>query len=312
MNQVSLVDTAEFPIPVVSYQEAQTISSLVEVDLAGLSDQGKIRTNNEDSFFAARFDRSMGSVQSNLPEGMFPVASKETCYGMLVADGMGGHAAGEVASRTAVQVMVDLVLRTPDWIMRLDDVTADRVVQRTQERVQQIQGTLSEQVRADARLAGMGTTLTLAASLGTDLLIAHVGDSRAYLMRQGTLHQLTHDQTLAQGMLDAGMITADAAAHHRLRHVLTGVLSASDKPVPLEVNWFQLVDGDQILLCSDGLFEMVPEAMMADTLKQPKSASEICRTLIDLALEAGGKDNVTAVVARYRIPNHPSVEKGAP
>lgn len=312
MNQVSLVDTAEFPIPVVSYQEAQTISSLVEVDLAGLSDQGKVRTNNEDSFFAARFDRSMGSVQTNLPDGMFPVTGKETCYGMLVADGMGGHAAGEVASRTAVQVMVDLVLRTPDWIMRLDDVMADRVVQRTQERVQQIQGTLSEQVRADARLTGMGTTLTLAASLGTDLLVAHVGDSRAYLMRDGTLHQLTHDQTLAQGMLDAGMITPDAAAHHRLRHVLTGVLSASEKAVPLEVNWFQLVDGDQILLCSDGLFEMVPDTMMADVLKQSSSASETCRKLIDLALEAGGKDNVTAVVARYRIPKHPSVEKGAP
>ena len=311
MSHQSLVDTAEFPtIP--PQPQTQTISSLVEVDLGGLSDQGSVRTNNEDTFFVARFDRSMRAVHTNLPAGMYPIASMETCYGMLVADGMGGHAAGEVASRTAVQVMLDLVLQTPDWIMRLDDVSSDRVVQRTQERVQQIQGALSAQVRADASLTGMGTTLTLAASLGADLLVAHVGDSRAYLMRAGQLHQLTHDQTLAQGMLDAGIISAEDAAKHRLRHVLTGVLSANEKTVPLEVNWFRLADGDQILLCSDGLTEMVPESKLTEVLRQPGLSTEICRKLIDLALEAGGKDNVTAVVARYHIPASPSVPQEGP
>ncbi len=152
----------------------------------------------------------------------------------------------------------------------------------------------------------MGTTLTLAASLGTDLLVAHVGDSRAYLMREGRLQRLTHDQTLAQGMVDAGLITAEKAAKHTLRHVLTGVLSANGKTVPLEVAWFKLVDGDQVLVCSDGLTEMVTEAAITDALNQPGPAADICQTLVDLALKAGGRDNVTVVLARYRIPRIPA------
>jgi serine/threonine protein phosphatase PrpC len=302
MSEQSLVDTAEFPRPRFGQHESQTISSLVEVDFGGLSDQGHVRANNEDTFLIARFDRTMHALKTNLPSDTYPVCSTETSYGMVVADGMGGHAAGEVASRTAVQVLLDLVLQTPDWIMRLDNVSSDRVVHRLQERVHQIQGAFLEKTQADASLIGMGTTLTLAASLGTDLLVAHVGDSRAYLMREGRLQRLTRDQTLAQGMLDAGLITPEAAAKHTLRHVLTGVLSANEKTVPLEVAWFKLVDGDQVLVCSDGLTEMVTEAAVTEALNHSGPATEICQTLIDLALKAGGKDNVTVVLARYRIP----------
>jgi serine/threonine protein phosphatase PrpC len=302
MSEQSLVDTAEFPRLRFGQHEAQTISSLVEVDFGGLSDQGLVRTNNEDTFLIARFDRTMHALKTNLPTDTYPVCSTETSYGMVVADGMGGHAAGEVASRTAVTALLELVLQTPDWIMRLDDASLDRVVHRIQERVHQIQGTLADKSHADSSLAGMGTTLTLAASLGTDLLVAHVGDSRAYLMRDGRLQRLTHDQTLAQGMVDAGLITAEKAATHTLRHVLTGVLSANEKKVPLEVAWFKLIDGDQVLVCSDGLTEMVTEATVTEALNQPGPATDICQTLIDRALKAGGKDNVTVVLARYRIP----------
>lgn len=303
MINESLLDTAEFSGFGPLEQELQTISSLVEVDIGGISEQGNVRSNNEDTFLVARLDRTMNTLQTNLPIGTYHAAISETCYGMLVADGMGGHAAGEVASQTAAQVMLNLVLQTPDWIMRLDESSSDRVVQRTQERVQQIQAALSELARTDRSLSGMGTTLTLAASLGADLLIAHVGDSRAYLMRQGHLQQLTRDQTMAQAMVDAGMLTAEVAAKHSLRHVLTGVLTTTDKTVPLEVEWFRLLDGDQILLCSDGLSDMVPQAKIGEVLIQTGPASEICRTLVDAALEAGGRDNVTAVLARYRIPS---------
>jgi protein phosphatase len=279
-----------------------TISSLVEIDLAGLTHPGKVRPNNEDQFFAARFDRTMTSLLTNLRPGDYPSASSETTYGMLVADGMGGHAAGEVASRTAVTVLLDLVLRTPDWIMRLDAEAAEEAMRRGRERLQQIQRALIEQARAQPRLAGMGTTLTLAWSLGAELMLLHVGDSRAYLIHQGQLRQLTKDQTVVQEMIDAGVLSPQEAARHRLRHMLTSALSTDDMKVHVEFRWIKLTDGDQLLLCTDGLTEMVPDAKMAEVLRQAGSAEAACRTLVDLALEAGGKDNVTVVLARYRIP----------
>src|SRR5262245_17867510 len=110
-------DTAEFPRP--RRQAEQTNSSLVQVDLGGLSDAGKVRPNNQDTVFVGRFDRRMTPLLTNLPEEESPAACAETVYGMLVADGMGGRAGGEVTSRTAARVFLELVLQTPDWIMRL-------------------------------------------------------------------------------------------------------------------------------------------------------------------------------------------------
>jgi protein phosphatase len=301
VEKQSLVDTEEIPRPPPG-RAAQTISSLVEVDLAGLSDAGKVRPNNEDTFIVVRFDRAMHVLMTNLSPGEYPPSGAETSYGMVVADGMGGHAAGEVASRTAVRVMLDLVLQTPDWIMRLDDDWMEEAIRRTEQRVRHIQGSLAEQVRTDAGLSGMGTTLTLAWSLGADLLVAHVGDSRAYLMHQGKLRQLTRDQTVAQEMVEAGTLSAEEAVHHRLRHVLTGALSSDGRKVKVEFRRFKLADGDQVLLCSDGLSEMVPEAALAEALRRPGPAADVCRILVEQALEAGGRDNVTVVLARYRLP----------
>ncbi|WP_010587277.1 PP2C family protein-serine/threonine phosphatase [Schlesneria paludicola] len=302
MDNVSLTDTEVFPASTSNQKATSTISSLVEVDLGGLSDPGKTRPNNEDTFFVARFDRAMQTLMTNLPLGEYPDTSHETGYGMVVADGMGGHAAGEVASRTAVRVLLDLVLQTPDWIMRLDDQWADQIFRRTEQRVQAIQEVLTNDAKEHASLTGMGTTLTLACSVGAELLVAHVGDSRAYLMREGQLRRLTHDQTVAQAMVDAGIISVEDAAQHRMRHALTGVLSTGKGKVPVEFGRFQLADGDQVLLCTDGLTEMISEAALAEVLRQPGTSDKICRTLVNAALQAGGKDNVTVILARYRFP----------
>jgi serine/threonine protein phosphatase PrpC len=302
MEDESVVDTQELPVLPSQNSGPDTISSLVEVDLGGLSHPGKVRLNNEDQFFVARFDRTMRALLTNLPEGEYPASSAETAYGMLVADGMGGHAAGEIASRTAVSVLLDLVLRTPAWIMRLDDEGVEEVHRRMEQRLQIIQDTLTERAHADPELFGMGTTLTLAWSLGADLLLVHVGDSRAYLLRQGELHQLTVDQTIVQEMVKAGDLTPQEAAKHRLRHMLTGALSSDGRKAPVEFHRYRLEDGDQVLLCSDGLTEMVPDTKLAEVLRNPGASADACRILVDLALEAGGKDNVTVVVARYRIP----------
>jgi len=292
-------------LPVESGREPrrpESESSLVEVDLAGLTHQGRVRPNNEDHFFIARFDRSMRTLGTNLPEGEVPPRSSETAYGMLVADGVGGAAAGEVASRTAIAELVGLALETPDWIMRFDEPLAAEVLKRMERRFQKIHDILVERTESNPALRGMGTTLTLACSLGDDLIAAHVGDSRAYLFHEGRLERLTRDQTLAQSLADAGAIRQEEVASHATRHVLTGAIATRGAFVQVELRHVRLADGDQVLLCTDGLTEMVQEDSIARALAARGSSSDACRRLIELALEAGGKDNVTVALGRYRIP----------
>ncbi len=278
-------------------------SSWVEVDIAAMSHTGRVRSNNEDHYFVARIDRSLQTLHTNLPEGEVPRSYSETAYGLLVADGVGGAVGGEIASRTAVHALIDLVIETPDWIMRLDEPLANEVLQRMERRFQQVRDVLVEKARADPALKGMATTMTVAATLGTELLTAHVGDSRAYVLRRsGALERLTRDQTLAQSLADAGAITREEIATHPSRNVLTSALATRGAFVQVELKRWRLADGDQLLLCSDGLTDMVPDDTLARELAAPGSASAVCQRLIDLALEAGGRDNVTVVLGRYRMP----------
>jgi protein phosphatase len=303
MRGGSDVDTAELALPASPEDRSpSSISSFVEVDLGGLSDAGKVRSNNEDHFLVARFDRSMQTLLTNLPPGHVPEHCGETAYALLVADGMGGEAAGEVASRTAVSILVDLVLRTPDWILRLDERLFEEVRPRMERRFQQVQEALTERAEDDPALSGMGTTMTLACSFGADLLLAHAGDSRAYLFRQDQLHRLTSDHTVAQSYADAGAIRPQDVATHPLRHVLTNVLGGRGRQVLLDYRELRLADGDQILLCTDGLTDLVSEAAIQEVLRSAGTAADVCRALVDLALESGGKDNVTVVLGRYHIP----------
>jgi protein phosphatase len=175
-----------------------------------------------------------------------------------------------------------------------------RVKQRMEQRYRQINAVLAERARADPNLAGMGTTMTLACILGNDLLLTHIGDSRAYLLRGSVLHQVTRDHTLAQALAGAGIISQEEVATHQLRHVLTHALGGSGGQIQVDVQDLPLTDQDQILLCTDGLTEMVPDAAVGEVLRSAGSASEACQALVDLALKNGGKDNVTVALARYR------------
>jgi protein phosphatase len=279
------------------------LSSRVEVDLAALSHPGRVRKDNEDHFIAGRFDRTMRTLVSNLPEGHIPPEVTETCFAYLVADGVGGAVAGELASRTAAQALVDLVLDSPAWIMRFDGDCADQVLQRTADRFQKARELLVAKAVEDPKLKGMATTLTFACSSGHDLLIAHVGDSRAYVLRHdGSLERLTHDQTMAQSLADAGAIEQKDVEHHPSRHILTSAIATRGAFAQVELKHGRIEDGDRLLVCSDGLTEMVPEDMITQVLAAGQPAAETCQRLIDLALEAGGKDNVTVIVAGYRIP----------
>ena len=276
-------------------------SAHIDVDLGARTDPGKVRANNEDHYLVCRFQRTMKTLLTNLPEGTVPSEHADTAYGLLVADGIGGRSAGEVASRTAIAELVGLALRTPDWIMSLDESRVGEVLERMKQRFERLSGALAERARAEPGLAGMGTTMTLILSLNLDAIVVHIGDSRAYLRRGETLHRLTKDQTIAQSLADSGAISPEEMKKHPLRHVLTGAISTKEKTVPIELHHLRLETGDRVLLCSDGLTDMVPEDGIAAILDRPGSSEEICGGLVEAALEAGGEDNVTVVLARYHL-----------
>jgi protein phosphatase len=303
MNSRNPQDTDEVPAPVspAEIQAPRAVSSKVQVDLAALSHQGNVRANNEDHYLVTRFGRTLQALMTNLRDGLIPDQFTDVGYALLVADGIGGSSGGETASRTAITTLVNLVLNTPDWIMLAGEEEIERVMERMEQRYWQINAVLAEQARLDPALSGMGTTMTLACIFGTHLLLTHIGDSRAYLLRGGELHQLTRDHTLAQALAGAGFIAQKDVATHRLRHILSHALGATGGHVKVDVQHLSLADRDQVLLCTDGLTEMVADAAIAAVLRNAGSAREAGQALVDLALKNGGKDNVTVALARYRF-----------
>jgi protein phosphatase len=184
--------------------------------------------------------------------------------------------------------------------MAANEALADEVLRRMAERFGRLNELLLRRADAEPGLAGMGTTLTVACSFGLDLILCHLGDSRAYLLREGELRQLTRDMTTAQLLVDAGLLSAAEAARHRLRHVLTQALGQDGK-VTAQLAYLPLRDGDRLLLCSDGLTEMVEGGQIAGVLQAVAAPQEACQALVDRALAGGGRDNVTVVLADYRL-----------
>jgi serine/threonine protein phosphatase PrpC len=305
MNVDPNADTAEIPIPVGMPPPLMphAYSARVKVDVAARSDRGKVRANNEDHFLVARFGRYLDVLTTNLPSGEISDRVEEAGYGLIVADGMGGEAGGEVASRLAIRTLVDLVLDTPDWILRLDEERIKVVIERAKARIREIGALITRQATEDPRLWRMGTTMTMAYNLGHELLLAHVGDSRAYHFRDGELQQLTRDHTMAQKLIDLGELSRDEATAQRLRHVLTNALGRDGRDVQVDVLRLRIRDGDSLLLCTDGLTDMVPDERIAAALAESSTAEACCQSLVEQALAAGGKDNVTVVVARYAMPD---------
>jgi protein phosphatase len=218
-----------------------------------------MRDNNEDSVYPVSDGRSNESIV------------------VAVADGMGGHVAGEVASRLAIE-----------QAMALDDATPE-------ERVLQGNGAIIDAILEKPSLAGMGTTMTLAEvdPIGR-VTIAHVGDSRAYLLRRGELRQLTRDHTFVAQQVAAGAITEQEAARHPQRGVLTRALGLG-RDIPVDISRERLVVGDRLLLCSDGLNSMVSDDDIAELLVAG-TTNEAVWALIEAANQAGGHDNVSVVV----------------
>jgi protein phosphatase len=176
------------------------------------------------------------------------------------------------------------------------------VTERAARFYQRVGEAVIEEGRADPSLTGMGTTLTGAFSAGNDLFVASVGDSRVYLFRRGRLLQLTRDQTYSQLLADIGQIPQHEVSTHHLRHILTDAIGVGAGKVNVKVRHVPLLNEDRLLLCTDGLTEMVEEEEIAGVLMRDQGAQDACQTLVDLALDHGGKDNVTVLLAKYEIP----------
>jgi protein phosphatase len=224
------------------------------------TDTGRQRRDNEDSAYARP-----------------PV--------FVVADGMGGAQAGEVASKIAVEAF--------EQGLPSDGKPEDRLATRVREANQRIHDLSQEQHER----AGMGTTITAAYLDEDDVVIAHVGDSRAYLFRDGELRRLTQDHTLVAALVDQGKLTEEEAAEHPQRSIITRALGP-EASVDVDTWTYPLRDGDVLLLCSDGLTSMVSEELVGEVLRSAPSLEAAGQTLIDEANNAGGRDNITVVLVR--------------
>jgi PPM family protein phosphatase len=269
----------------------------LSVSSHGRTDVGRVRKNNEDQFLIGLISRALQVQQTSLRQ---PDVHYSTPQGriFLVADGVGGNAGGEKASALAVNVIEDFVLDTLSWCMQLRAPQGDALLAEFQKALTQADDQLFDEARRRPELHGMATTLTMAYCLGRDLFVAHAGDSRCYLLRHGLLYRLTRDHTLVSELVARGVLNPEEAAESRYRHVVTNVVGG-EHGVQVEVHKLPLEAGDVLLLCSDGLTEMVPDQEILAILNAESDPTAACDFLVNRAIELGGKDNVTVVVAHF-------------
>jgi len=264
----------------------------------GITDPGKVRASNEDQFLIAELSKRMNVWQTSLPEPKLQVG-EDRAHLFLVADGMGGHRAGERASTIAVAAIEQFTLNTFRWFFASDSPGAQKVLSQFQAALSQADDKIVEEAAENPELSGMGTTLTMAFQLGTQLCVVHVGDSRVYLYRSGQLHQLTRDHTVVAELVRSGVIQQDQVASHPLRHVITNVVGGPNPGVKVEARAFEVQAEDRLLLCSDGLTEMVTDEAIAAALDADREPEAAAKALLAQANNGGGRDNITVVIVRF-------------
>ncbi|REJ84416.1 MAG: Stp1/IreP family PP2C-type Ser/Thr phosphatase [Acidobacteria bacterium] len=237
----------------------------MQLRVSGLTDVGLARKHNEDCF---------------------EIVSSQQLF--VVADGMGGHTAGEVASKIAVKAIRDFIVQ---------DGSSEELsrAERLREAVKVAHAEVLSAIRADARLQGMGTTVVTLLIEGQKGSVAHVGDSRAYRLRDGRLELLTQDHTWVHEQVQAGYLSHEQAKHHPLKNVVTRALG-SEKEVLVDVQDLLLEPGDIVLICSDGLTTMLEDHEIQQVVEEGGSPEDVCRRLVQEANTRGGLDNVTVIL----------------
>ena len=260
----------------------------IRVRLFGRTDVGQIREHNEDNFLVADLTRKSRSLmESDRIQG---VAERGTVLG--VCDGMGGAAAGEVASQLAVDIIYEK-LSAGDPPRNHDDL-ARRLVNS----VEEAGGRIFGEARADRTRRGMGTTATIAALLDSRLFVAQVGDSRAYVLRGDKFVQVSRDQSLVNQLIEAGQLTEEEAETFEHNNIILQALGTAET-VQVDLTYVDLRHGDTLLVCSDGLSGMVRADEMREVLLSNREPFDACKELVDRANRAGGHDNITVIVAVF-------------
>jgi protein phosphatase len=263
----------------------------VQVSVFGKTDLGQTREHNEDTFLVA--DLSTGNASLHPEVRRHEVGPRGSLF--MVADGMGGAAAGELASAMAA----DLIYRhlATAWVSD-EDASADRFAFRMREAVELANQKIYGYAREHPEVRGMGTTVTAAGIHGGDLYLAQIGDSRAYLVRNSEAIQLTKDQSLMQRLVDAGELTEEEAEQSERRNIILQALGP-DPRVKVDLSRQPLRRGDTLIICSDGLSGLVKREEFPVMVADHPELSDLCGALIDMANERGGPDNITVVVAHF-------------
>ncbi len=265
-------------------------SGTVRVTVFGKSDLGRAREHNEDAFLIADLSAGHASLQPAVRH--HAIGRRGSLF--VVADGMGGAAAGEVASSMAT----DLIFRHMASAWLVDAPTPAQFAYRLREAVELANDEIYRFARERPSIRGMGTTVTAAGAFGTDLYLAQVGDSRAYLIRRGEAMQLTKDQSLLQRLIDAGEMTEEEAEQNDRRNIILQALGP-DPHVKVDLSHQSLRRGDLLLVCSDGLSTLVRREELAALSTARPEPSNLCGALVDLANARGGFDNITVIAARF-------------
>ena len=265
----------------------------------GITDKGKVRTTNEDQFLIAELTKAMRVWQTSLPEPKLQVGRGARTFVSggrrhgRASSGRTGECPRRRRDRAVHAQFVQMVL----WVGRH---RSDRKFSRSSSpRFVKPTPALLEEAAEHPELSGMGTTVTMAFHLGAQLCVVHVGDSRAYLYRDGELHQLTQDHTLMADMVRSGALRPDEVAGHRLRHVITNVVGGPELGVKVEARALEVQAGDRLLLCSDGLTEMVTNEAIAATLDAEPAPEAAAKKLLAQANDGGASDNITLLIVRF-------------
>lgn len=261
----------------------------------GLTDPGKTRATNEDQFVIADVRRMLAVQESSIPQ---PESLLGNALGhlLVVADGIGGHRGGDVASTMAVMGIENLLLNTIAWLCQHH---GEGVLRELNQALRTTDRWVEAAAGRRPEYRGMGTTLTMAYVNDRSLFVAHAGDSRCYLWRQGRLDLLTRDHTLVAALVNAGTLTPEQAAHHEMRNVVLNSVGGGNNEVKPEVHKHTLAADDVLVLCTDGLTNMVPDDEIAGILASGGPPEQLCHLLVDEANRRGGKDNITVVVGRF-------------
>jgi len=270
----------------------------------GLTDRGRVRPDNQDQFLVAELAKSMHVQQSSLAQASTQFGD-DRGYLLVVADGMGGQAGGEHASAVAVGSIEDFALNTLQWFYHHEGGQGQDVLVDLQAALRQADMRVFREAASHPELRGMGTTMTIAYVMGATLFVIHVGDSRCYILRGGLLYQLTRDHNVAAQLVDRGVISSEIAATHQFGKVITNAVGGSTEGLSAEIHKLAIGPGDVLLLCSDGMSDMLPDARIAEVLRAEGDPASACRRLVDEANQAGGRDNVTGIVARIEVSGGP-------